>query len=106
MECTRLPWMSSSITQQAALLEAVVRDILVLVADHGPATGQRIAVLAIPGVGIGQIDGLRSLQGARYSACGTLGQRSKYCSSLRFILRNLLKADDVRIELFHRGPRL
>jgi hypothetical protein len=46
MECTRGRAFHLHM-QQAALLEAVVRDVLVLVADHRPAREQRIAVLAV-----------------------------------------------------------
>ena len=38
--------------QQAALLEAVVGDVLMLVAQHGPAGEQGVAMLAVGGEGV------------------------------------------------------
>ena len=73
MACTTSAVPAHRHVQQAALLEAVVGDVVVADVADRPARQQRIAVLAAARDGVGAVGDLVAL-GARKSACGCSGQ--------------------------------
>src|SRR2546429_3668996 len=76
--------------QQAPLLEAVVGDVFVLVAHHGPASEQRVAVLAMARVGIGAVDGLVAQRSEEHT--------SELQSRLHLVCRLLLDKKNLQLD--------
>ena len=91
--------------QQAALLEPVVGDVFVLVANDRPAREQRVAVLTMLGEGIGAVHRLvalgRQKLGLRHIRPALEIRRLAPVQSA-----HLLQADDVGIELLHRQTQV
>ena len=85
--------------QQAALLEAVVRHVLVRLRETtGQRDEQRIAVLAVPGDGVGLVDRLVAL-GRQEIGLRQLGPAGEVALPRAVQLAHFLQADDVGVEL-------
>ncbi len=91
--------------QQAALLEAMVGDVLVLVADHRPAREQRVAVLSVAREGIGAVDGFVTF-GGQVLGLRHMGPTLEVAGLLAVHPAHLLQADDVCIELLDRQAQI
>ena len=91
--------------QQAALLKAVVRDVLVLVRDHRPARQQRVAVFAVFGDGVGAVHRLIAFR-RKELGLGQLGPALEVRGLASVQLAHFLQAHDVGIELLHRQPKV
>ena len=84
--------------QQAALLETVIRHVLVLVPCHLAARQQRIAVLAVLGGGIGDIHGLVMRVGQEVGLA-LARPVVELAFPLAVQLAHLLQADHIGVEL-------
>ena len=87
--------------QQAALLEAVVGHVLVLVRQHRPARQHGVAMLAVAGDGVGPVDHVVALGRQVIGLC-LFGPKFEVCRLAAMHLAHLLQADDVGIKLLHR----
>jgi hypothetical protein len=85
--------------QQAALLETVVRHVLMLVRQHRPARQQGIAMFAVARDGVGAVDRLVAL-GRQELGLGQIGPVREVMLLAPVHLADFLQADDVGIDLF------
>ena len=86
--------------QQTTLFKAMVGDVMLLIANHRPAAEQRVAVLTVLGIGIGQIDGLITFR-RQIFGLWHLGPAVEIIGLFVVHLAHFLQADDVSIELLH-----
>ena len=84
--------------QQAALLKAVVRNVLVLVLHHGPAREQGIAMFAVRGNGVADVDRMVAI-GCKVVSLRLAWPVGKNALGLPIELAHFLQANDIGLQI-------